>query len=171
MMEILKYTIPSLVVLLGTWMVMYKLFKNEEQKRLWELKKSSQKEISAIRMRAYERLALVLERTQPEHMLLEIKNLNGMTVMQVQQLLLRTIRMEFDHNLSQQIYVSEELWDRIIRARDEMGAFVNTMAIQMPENSTALDYAKVLTTSYKTNGETPHELALSALKDEVRMLW
>ena len=133
MMEILKYTIPSLVVLLGTWMVMYKLFKNEEQKRLWELKKSSQKEISAIRMRAYERLALVLERTQPEHMLLEIKNLNGMTVMQVQQLLLRTIRMEFDHNLSQQIYVSEELWDRIIRARDEMGAFVNTMAIQMPE--------------------------------------
>ena len=86
-------------------------------------------------------------------------------------MLLRTIRMEFDHNLSQQIYVSEELWDRIIRARDEMGAFVNTMAIQMPENSTALDYAKVLTTSYKTNGETPHELALSALKDEVRMLW
>lgn len=170
MIEILKYILPSLVVLFGTWLVMYKLFKNEEQKRLWELKKVSQKEVSTTRLRAYERLALVLERTQPEHMLLEVKNLNGMSVMELQQLLLRTIRMEFDHNLSQQIYVSDELWDRIIHARDEMGTFVNTMAIRMPENSSALDYAKVLTTGYKTNGETPHELALNALKEEAKQL-
>ena len=45
---------------------MHKLFKNEEQKRLWELKRASQKEISPTRLRAYERLALLLERTQPE---------------------------------------------------------------------------------------------------------
>ena len=71
MIEVLKYCIPSLIVLLATWIVMYKLFKNEQQKREWELKKAAQKEISPIRLRAYERLALMLERTQPEHLLMD----------------------------------------------------------------------------------------------------
>ena len=171
MLEVLKYTLPSLIVLFGTWLVMYKIFKNESQKRAWELKKTTQKEINSVRLRAYERLALVLERTVPEHMLLEMTNLNQMTVTQVQQHLLRTIRMEFDHNMSQQIYVSEELWDRIIRARDELGAFVNTIAIQLPEGSTSLDYAKTLTSAYALNGDTPSALALDALKTEVKTLW
>ena len=56
MIEVIKYAIPSLIVLLATWIVMYKLFQNEQQKREWELKKAAQKEISPIRLRAYERL-------------------------------------------------------------------------------------------------------------------
>lgn len=169
-MQILSYTIPALLVLLAAWLVLYKTMKNEGEKRQWELKRASQKEINATRMRAYERLSLLLERTQPEHMLLDMQ-LQGMTVAQVQQHLLRTIRLEYDHNLSQQIYCSDELWDKIIRSRDEMAAFVNTMAIQMPEGSSSLDYAKVLMTGYTSNGDTPHSLALAALKDEVRLLW
>lgn len=170
MVQILTYTIPALLVMLAAWLVLYKTMKNEDNKRQWELKRASQKEINATRMRAYERLSLLLERTQPEHMLLDMQ-LQGMTVMQVQQQLLRTIRLEYDHNLSQQIYVSDELWDKIIRSRDEMAAFVNTMAIQMPQDGTSLDYAKVLMTGYNTNGDTPTALALAALKAEVRQLF
>ena len=170
MVEVLKYCIPALIVLLATWIVMYKLFRNEQQKREWELKRAAQKEISPIRLRAYERLALVLERTQPERLLVDL-DLSQMTVQQLQQRLLQTIRLEFDHNMSQQIYVSEELWERFIQARDEMGAFVNTMAIQLPEGSSSLDYAKTLTAAYTMNGDTPNALALAALKEEVRGLW
>lgn len=168
-MEILAYSIPALVVLAATWLVMHKLFNNEQEKRLWELKRLSQKEISPIRLRAYERLTLLLERTTPDRMLMEM-NLQEMTIPQVQQQLLRTIRLEYDHNLSQQIYVSDEVWDKIIHARDEMGAFVTAMAAGMPEGSTTLDYAKTLITAYSTNGETPNSLALSALKEEAKTL-
>lgn len=168
-MEILAYSIPALVVLAATWLVMHKLFNNEQEKRLWELKRLSQKEISPIRMRAYERLTLLLERTTPDRMLMEM-NLQEMTIPQVQQQLLRTIRLEYDHNLSQQIYVSDEVWDKIIHARDEMGAFVTAMAAGMPEGSSTLDYAKTLITAYSTNGETPNSLALSALKEEAKTL-
>ncbi len=169
MIEVLKYAIPSLVVLLATWLVMHNLFKNEEQKRLWELKKLSQKEISPIRMRAYERLALLLERTTPEHLLVDMP-LTEMSVTQVQQRLMQTIRMEYDHNLSQQIYVSDEVWELITTAKEQMVAFVNSMAQQIPAGSTALDYAKVLITAYSANGETANERALQALKDEARGL-
>lgn len=168
-MEILAYSIPALVVLAATWLVMHKLFNNEQEKRLWELKRLSQKEISPIRLRAYERLTLLLERTTPDRMLMEM-NLQEMTIPQVQQQLLRTIRLEYDHNLSQQIYVSDEVWDKIIHARDEMGAFVTAMAAGMPEGSSTLDYVKTLITAYSTNGETPNSLALSALKEEAKTL-
>lgn len=169
MLEVLKYCIPALIVLLATWLVMYKLFSNEQQKREWELKKAAQKEISPIRLRAYERLALMLERTQPEHMLLDL-DISSMTVQQLQQRLLQTIRLEFDHNMSQQIYVSEEVWEEITNARNMMSGFVTAIAVQIPQDSTALDYAKTLLTAYKTNGETANEKALHALKAEAAKL-
>lgn len=169
MIEILKYCIPALIVLAATWIVMYKLFKNEQQKREWELKKAAQKEISPIRLRAYERLALVLERTQPEHLLMDL-DVSQFTVQQLQQRLLQTIRLEFDHNLSQQIYVSEHVWELIVAARGQMLAFVTAMTVQLPPNSTALDYAKMLLTAYSTNGETANQTALHALKEEAATL-
>lgn len=169
MLDILKFTIPSLILLGCVWIVMHQMFKAESEKRQWELKKQSQKEISQVRLRAYERLSILLERTQPEHLLTEM-NISGMSVLDVQQQLLRTIRMEYDHNLSQQVYVSDELWDKILLARDEMGAFVNSIAAQLAPGSTGMDYAKALLTAYASNGDTPNEIALTLLKDEVRKL-
>ena len=169
MIEILKYCIPALCVLLATWLVMHKFYKSETEKRLWELKRLSQKEISPLRMRAYERLALLLERTTPEHMLMDV-NLTEMTVLQLQQHMMRTIRLEYDHNLSQQVYVSDEVWQQIISARDQMVAFINALAQQLPADASTLDYAKMLITAYSTNGDTANEKALLALKNEARTL-
>lgn len=169
MIEILKYCVPALCVLLATWLVMHKFYKSEAEKRLWELKRLSQKEISPLRMRAYERLSLLLERTTPEHLLIEL-NLGEMSILQVQQHLMRTIRLEYDHNLSQQVYVSDQVWDTIIAAREQMVAFINTMAQQMPPESTALDFAKVLITAYRSNGQTANDQAMQMLRTEARSL-
>lgn len=165
MIEILKYTIPSLIVLLATWIVMYKLFQNEQQKREWELRRLAQKEISPIRLRAYERLCLLLERTTPERMLGDM-NLGEMTILDVQQQILRTLKLEYDHNLSQQIYVSDEVWQRITNARDQMAAFAIAMTKQVPADANAQTYAQVLITAYHSNGDTPNQLAMDALKQE-----
>ena len=169
MVEILKYCIPALCVLLATWLIMRQFYKAEAEKRLWELKRLAQKEISPVRLRAYERLALLLERTTPEHMLLEL-NLGEMTILQVQQHLVRTIRMEYEHNASQQVYVSEDVWGMVLNSKEQTVVFVNTIAQQLPPESTALDYAKTLITAYATNGDTPNELALQALKKEAQTL-
>lgn len=169
MIEILKYCIPAICVLLATWLVMHKFYKSETEKRLWELKRLSQKEISPLRMCAYERLVLLLERTTPEHMLVDL-NVAEMTSLQLQTHLMRTIRQEFDHNLSQQIYVSDEVWTMIENAHIQMIAFVNSIAQQMPEGCVAMDYAKTLITAYRNNGETPNDMALQALRNEAKSL-
>ena len=116
MTQAIPYILLASVLFGGFWLILHTQFRNEEKKRQWELKRESQKAISPIRLRAYERLALLLERTKPEHMLMELRQkepdaLVHWTVGQVQQYLLQTLRAEFDHNQSQQIYVSNEVWD------------------------------------------------------------
>ncbi|MBO6306400.1 MAG: hypothetical protein J6M55_02725 [Paludibacteraceae bacterium] len=170
---ILLIILTIVVTIFGFWLIQYSQFRNEEKKRQWELKRESQKTISPIRLRAYERLALLLERTTPEHMLVELQKTNpdalvSWTVMQVQQYLLQTIRAEFDHNQSQQVYVSNEVWEMIINARNQMAAFVIGMAAQLPEGATAQLYAQTLLNAYHANGVTPSERALEALKDEAK---
>jgi len=167
--------IASVIVLifLGMLGMQHMTFRQEEKKRLYELRKESQKTISPIRMRAYERLTLLLERTEPEAMIKELmaeRNWMQKSVMDVQRELLQRVRLEFDHNLSQQVYVSDEVWQKILLARDQMGAFINQMAIQLKPGSQAMDYMKTLIQAYHMNGDTPHELALQALKDEARRL-
>jgi hypothetical protein len=58
----------------------------------------------------------------------------------------------------------------IQNAKEQIVAFVNSIAQQLPPESTALDYAKTLITAYATNGDTPNELALQALKKEAQTL-
>jgi hypothetical protein len=102
-------------------------------------------------------------------MLIEL-NLSEMTTLQVQAHLMHTIRQEYDHNLSQQIYISNEVWDLIDNAKQQTIAFVNSIAQQMPPESNTLDYAKTLITAYRSNGETPNDIALQALKNEAKTL-
>ena len=156
-------------MIFGFWLIQYSNFRNEERKRQFELKRESQKTISPIRLRAYERLALLLERTKPEHLLMGL-DLTSMTIPQLQQYLLQTIRAEFDHNQSQQVYVSDELWDMIVNARDQMATFVIAIAGQLPKEANAQTYAKALITAYASNGTTPSDKALEELKNEAKSL-
>lgn len=169
MLEILKYILPSLVVLLCAWIVMAKQMKNEDARRNFELRKQSQNVISPIRLRGYERLSLFLERITPEHMLIDL-DYTGMTIPLLQQHLLRTIRAEFEHNMSQQIYVSDEVWTAIVLAKEEMMRFVNTCAMRCTDRDTVLTFAQAMITTYSSNGETPTMRAQQLLKDEVRTL-
>lgn len=173
--NVLLIILAVAVVIFGFWFIQYSQFRNEEKKRQFELKRESQKSISPIRLRAYERLALLLERTKPEHMLMELRKTNPealttWTIGQLQQYLLQTIRAEFDHNQSQQIYISEEVWDMIIDARDQTASFVIAMAAQLPPNANAQTYATTLMTAFNTNGLTPTDKALEHLKDEAKTL-
>ncbi len=173
MTQILPYILIVVVVIFGFWMIQHSQYRNEEKKRQFELKRESQKSISPIRLRAYERLALLLERTKPEHMLMELRAkepdaLSTWSVAQVQQYLLQTVRAEYEHNQSQQIYVSDEVWDLVINARDQMAAFIIAMGTQLPKNATAQVYATTLMTAYASNGETPGDKAMEALKTEAK---
>lgn len=170
MTEVLKYILPALIVLAATWLVLYKLLKDEREKREWVIRKENRKEALPVRLRGYERLALLLERTTPEHLLRDI-DINGLTVQQLQLLLMKAVRLEFDHNLSQQIYVSNETWEAIILVEEEMISFIVAGAKNFEPDAPALPYAQQLITVYASNGQTPNQTAQLRLREEARQLF
>ena len=175
MITVVPYILLVVVMFLGFWALLHLLYRNEQKKRQWELKKESQKAISPIRLRAYERLALLMERTKPEHMLMELRGkqpeaFTTWNVAQMQQYLLQTIRLEFDHNQSQQVYVSEEVWDMIVNVRDQMATFVIAIAGQLPKDANTQTYVTTLLTAFNSNGLTPTDKALEYLKNEAKEL-
>ena len=108
MTEILKIVLPALLVLVTAYLLIDRLLRNDQKRREHELRKANAATITPVRLRAYERLMLVLERTSPSQLILQtIKP--GMTNLELHQQLLHNVREEFGHSLKQQIYVSNEL--------------------------------------------------------------
>ncbi|MBR1630619.1 MAG: hypothetical protein IJ680_02060, partial [Paludibacteraceae bacterium] len=155
--------------LLATYIVMARQMRGEDERRTFELKKSALQTISPIRLRGYERLALLLERTKPEAMLMQMP-LPTMTCLQLQQQMLTSVRQEFEHNASQQIYVSTPTWYLIVAAREGLLGLINTCAAYVKPDDPAIKLAEVLIQTYNGNGETATDKAMQALKDEVKLI-
>lgn len=168
-MEILKYTLPALLVLIASIVAIYMLLKEERERREFELKKKDRNITTPIRLRGCERLTLLLERITPEHLLMNV-DISTLSIPQLQRQLLQTVRLEFDHNLSQQVYVSDETWAAIVLAKEETLRFINAAVSQLPPESNTLQYAQLLITAYNTNGVTPTQRALELLKEETRTM-
>lgn len=168
-LQILGYTLPALVVFLTAWLVLRKQLDNEADRRNFELRRLSANQITPVRLRAYERLTLLLERTQPEAMILRL-DLQGMTNIELQSKLLQTIRTEFDHNVAQQIYVSPEAWAMVKNARENLVRVINGAAAQVQPTGAALQLAQKLIELYSSLQTTPTEAALNCLKNEVKTL-
>lgn len=168
-LELLKYTIPALVVFFTTWLVLHKQLAAESERRTFELRKQNANQITPVRLRAYERLTLLLERTQPEAMILRL-DLQTMTNLELQTRLLKTVRDEFEHNVSQQIYVSHQAWVMVRNARENLVRIINAAAAQVQPSGQALQLAQCLIEMYASLKTTPTDVALDFLKDEVKTL-
>ena len=169
-MELLKYTIPAILVLILVYFLMHRFFKNEAKRRNLELKKSNLQIVTPTRMRAYERLALLLERINPNNMLVN-KIDESMNCIQFQTSVLSDIRREFVHNISQQIYVSEELWEQIEDARENLIQLINAAATQCKADEPATKLASIIIEAYNMPEDTALNAAMRALKEEVNELF
>jgi len=169
-MDILKIILPALIVLLTAYLLIDKLLRNEEKRRNFEIRKDSSTTLIPIRLRAYERLILVLERTTPATLIVNAVK-PEMTNMELHSLLLSSIRQEFSHNLSQQIYVSNEIWNCIRGAQESLLRLVNTCASQCNPVNPANELAERIIQVYNASDQTPSELAIDLLKKEVRLFF
>ena len=165
--EILKFSIPALLVLLTAYLLLDKMLRNEDKLRKFELTKTNSATLTPIRLRAYERLILVLERTLPANLIVNtIKP--EMTNLELHTHLLATIRQEFSHNISQQIYVSDDLWVYIRSAQESLLKLINTCSAQCNPSNPGAELAEMIIQIFSSSERTPSELAIDKLKNEVR---
>lgn len=155
-LEILKVTIPSLLVFITVYYVLKQFLDNQYQLRLLDLRKEQQSQTLPLKLQAYERLSLFCERISPESLVLRLRT-PGMTPNQLRYALLMAVHKEYEHNLSQQVYVSEQLWEIIriskneiiglissIDGGDDLDSFVGNL-LKLADERMALSLHKALT--------------------------
>ena len=164
--EIILVTVPALLVLIAAYFSIKQAFKNEQDKRRNELALANSKTITPIRLQAYERLTLFLERISIESLIMRTNKVK-ITSKELQSAMLATIRAEFDHNLSQQIYLSPQAWEVIKNARMNTIKLINTSAEKLPPKAGGTDLSKYLLEAVMEMDKEPTRVALDYLKSEV----
>jgi hypothetical protein len=165
---ILSYLIPSLVIFFTVKLVVDAYLKNEEKKRE-ELKTTGNSQVTLpLRLQAYERLILLLERITPSQVINRALQA-GMSTYHFQLLLVQNIREEFEHNVAQQIYVSPAGWAMVKSAKEEIIMLINTTASET--DAGAAELAKTILERWAQHEQNPVQLAIDQLKAEVRQIY
>lgn len=165
--ELLKILIPGGLVLYAAWLLVRAQIQKEIELKRLEVRGRSSEVVIPNRLQAYERMTLFLERMSPENLLVRL-NTGNYPSHQFHQLLLSEIRSEYNHNASQQVYMTEETWSLIRSAREDLILTINDAAGEMGVEATSMDLSRKILEKYMTKAIDPIAYALSELKKEIQ---
>lgn len=164
LVEVLLYAVPSLITGGVAYYLFDSYFKDQQNTRRWLLQKENQKEALPLRLQAYERLALLLERINPAKLLVRVAPTNTDKV-DYQNLLIHHIEQEYEHNITQQVYVTDDLWTMLLTAKNTI--IQNIRKTTLDASITNADQLREKILSNLLDGQSASSLALSFLKSEV----
>ncbi len=168
-LEILKYTIPGLLVFVTAYFLLKTYLDKQHQLKLLELQKDNKKASVPLKLQAYERLSLLCERSSLQNLTLRLKTRES-TVSSLRLAMLIALQQEYEHNVTQQIYVSEQLWEILKLAREETVNIIEAVAEPLDPQAPADELAQRLIAFSQQSEKQPMDTALQAIKKEAGML-
>lgn len=167
LIDLIKIVVPASVVLYAVYLIVRSFIYKEIELKKLEVRSKSIETILPARLQAYERMTLFLERISPQNLLIRLNN-PAYSARDFQKILLDEMRNEYNHNASQQVYMSEELWSKIKNAKEDLTMLVNEAATAMTPESTGIDLAKRIFELTLEKKFDPIGLALVELKQEIQ---
>ncbi|MBT8288193.1 MAG: hypothetical protein HKN00_06060 [Flavobacteriaceae bacterium] len=166
--ELLLYTVPALV----TGIIAYYFFRehtrNEDGRRRFLLHRDLQVNALPLRLQAYERMVLFLERISPNNLITRIRPTSS-DKDSYEILLIATIEQEYEHNLSQQVYMSDECWNIITAAKSATIQLIRKAGLS--DKIDSADKLREVVLTEMMEKFPPSNAALSYVKQEVSDLW
>ena len=163
-LELLMYAVPSLITGGVAYYLFDNYFKDQQNTRRWLLQRENQKHSLPLRLQAYERLALFLERINPAKLLIRIAPISDNKVA-YQNLLIQHIEQEYEHNITQQVYVTNDLWTMLLTAKNTI--IQNIRKTTLNETITNADQLRESILTNLLDGQSATTVALAYLKNEV----
>jgi len=118
-------------------------------------------------MQAYERCVLFMERINPESLIMRISR-PGMTSRQLQSEMISSISAEYEHNLSQQVYISSQAWELVKSARSNLIKIINTCAEKVEPEAPAIVLSKNILEFIMEMDKSPINVAIEYIKKEIK---
>ncbi len=166
-LEVMLYAIPALIVFATVYFLFKKFMDSQMQLQMMQYRHRESKNILPLKLQAYERLTLFVERIKPDSMMLRLNDtgLNGRTM---RNMMMISVQKEYEHNLTQQIYVSENLWKIITIAKDELIRVISDS--EPPPEQSAQEFGSELLLSFSKLKLNPLDQAQRAIKEEVSFM-
>jgi len=168
LVEFILFLFPAIITGGVAYLFFKRHTKNEEGRRRYLIQKEAQKTALPLRLQAYERMALFLERINPSNLLLRVSPLSN-DKGQYQQLLVASIEQEFEHNLAQQIYISDECWNVIKTAKSTTIQIIRSTSES--ENIADADKLREIILTSLLEKASPSETGMAFIKNEVGELF
>ena len=134
---------------------------------LKEQLKSANPESKKLQLLAYERLAVFAERAGLKNMI-STAEAHGESAAIMHGVLIQNMKSEYDHNVSQQIYVSKEIWGAITKLKDQNIYVINQLAAMLPAQANSLDLSKRILEYSLTQQQELNQIVLEAIQHEAK---
>ncbi|MES2651932.1 MAG: hypothetical protein V4663_09330 [Bacteroidota bacterium] len=155
-------------------MAFYQFVKNDF-KRFFDLKRAelnqeSRATLLPLRLQAHERLIIFVERINPANLLVRLHQ-QGIGIKELQALVVNDVKSEFQHNITQQLYVNSTSWNVIRKLKDDTIAMINNVVQGLPENASGVDLSKKVLQHMASISENPYDLTIDHLKKDIQGLF
>lgn len=165
-----KILLPAGFVLYAMYLTVRLFLKKEFDSKLVEIRGKNTEIVLPIRLQAYERVCLLLERISPKNLIPRV-NTGDLTVHGLHQTLLMEIREEFNHNLSQQVYMSSEVWETVKSAQEQMTMLINEAAGDLDPEAKGIELARNIFDRTMQIEVLNVDLALTQVKEEIQQVF
>lgn len=162
--------VVALIVMFGLYLILTTLAQKIVEKQRWDIRNKNTEIILPLRLQAYERMCLFLERITPNHLLLRTAGLAS-NALEFQQIMLREIREEFNHNLAQQVYMSDAAWEQVKKAVNEVQSLINQAAAEVDAEAPANELGRRIFDRVVQQEAQPCTEALKVVKEEVQRIF
>ncbi len=169
LLELIKFTAPALIVFFTIQYLLKEFFQNERHNRAMKDRSENRSEVLPLKLQAYERLALLCERIKIPSLVMRLQQ-TSVSAHDLQAAMLITIQQEFEHNIAQQIYVSQELWKIIDLAKNQTISFITSTRESMPDSASSADFVQALFANLDKIPNQPSDTALMAIKKEISLI-
>jgi len=170
LLDIIKYTIAGLGVVWIAFYLIKPYLDKSERIQLLEFKKSVANQTLPLRLQAYERVILLMERINPENMLIRL-NGSAYSATELHSIIIAEVRNEFQHNITQQIYVSSRAWGVAKRVKEDTLNIATNAINSLPENATGFDLGKMILVQLSQLENNPYEIGAELIRQELEQLF
>ncbi len=161
----------ALIVVSATILLIIRNFMiNEQNKRTSELRMVKKEKTLLMQLQAYERLLVLLERLRPEKLISRNLGSTSKSKTAFQKKLLQNINQEFEHNFSQQLYISSQAWQLVQSAKEDLLKCIHVSASEFKEEVSALEYGNSIIKNFANQEKNTLKLSIEYIKQEARQL-
>lgn len=122
-----------------------------------------------LQLQAYERIVLFVERIAPQNLISRV-NQPGFSVLDMQIGMVSNIKSEYDHNVSQQIYVTAQAWEAVKTVKEQTISIINQIALKLPPDAPSIELNKQILELFMLQPESPSDIAIEIINAEARKL-